>query len=142
MRLSLLVGELILFPRAGDVFATVTWSYIEITVGVMVACLPGARLFVARYVSSLRTTGSKFSKSLSRSGNCVRLSQDGGNDVGTSSSRKGLGSGPSIEFPADCERLPSSSQSAREDGDSQLELVIMTMEGDCKDEQKCHAVTV
>lgn len=108
----------------------------------MVACLPGARLFVARYVSSLRTTGSKFSKSLSRSGNCVRLSQDGGNDVGASSSRKGLGSGPSTEFPADCERLPSSSHSAREDGDSQLELVIMTMEGDCKDEHKCHAVTV
>lgn len=108
----------------------------------MVACLPGARLFIARYVSSLRTTGSKFSKSLSRSGNCVRLSQDGHNNEGTASSREALKSGPSIKYPASCARMPSSSHSAREDGDSQLELVIMTMEGDCKDEQKCHAVTV
>ncbi|KAK7709993.1 hypothetical protein SLS63_013094 [Diaporthe eres] len=125
-----------------DYFATVTWSYIEITVGVMVACLPGARLFIARYVSSLRTSGSKFSKSLSRSGNCIRLSQDGHNHEGTASSREGLGGDPGIKFPASCARVPSSSQSAREDGESQLELVIMTMEGDCKDEHKCNSAIV
>lgn len=128
--------------RTGDYFATVTWSYIEITVGVMVACLPGARLFIARYVSSLRTSGSKFSKSLSRSGNCIRLSQDGQNHEGTASSREVLGSGPGIKYPASCARVPSSSQSAREDGESQLELVIMTMEGDCKDEHKFNSTTV
>lgn len=108
----------------------------------MVACLPGARLFIARYVSSLRTSGSKFSKSLSRSGNCIRLSQDGHNHEGTASSREGLGGDPGIKFPASCARVPSSSQSAREDGESQLELVIMTMEGDCKDEHKCNSATV
>lgn len=109
----------------------------------MVACLPGARLFIARYVTSLRTTGSKFSKSLSRSGgNCVRLSQDCQNHEGTASSRGALGSGSSIKFPASCARLPSSSQSAREDGESQLELVIMTMEGDFKDGQKSQSATV
>lgn len=108
----------------------------------MVACLPGARLFIARYVSSLRTTASKSSKSLSRSGNCIRLSQDGQNGEGTASSREALGGGPSIKFPANCARVPSSSQSALEDGESQVELVIMTMEGDCKDEQKCHSAIV
>lgn len=108
----------------------------------MVACLPGARLFIARYVSSLRTTGSKFSKSLSRSGNCVRLSQDGQNHEGIASFREGLGGGPGIKLPAKCARLPSSSQSAREDGDSQLELVIMTMEGDYKGDHKCNSAIV
>ncbi|KAG8163925.1 hypothetical protein KVR01_005843 [Diaporthe batatas] len=34
-----------------DYFATVTWSYIEITVGVMVACMPGAKMFLIRYLS-------------------------------------------------------------------------------------------
>ena len=109
----------------------------------MVACLPGARLFIARYVSSLRTTGSKFSKSTSRSGNGVRPGQDGENGGGnTASSREAMGAGPSIKFPAACAHPQCPSDSAREDGDSQLELVIMTMEGDCKDDQKCHAITV
>lgn len=113
----------------------------------MVACLPGARLFIARYVSTLRTTGSKLSKSLSRSGNnCAHqpsrgVETDDGN--GNALSREGLGSGgPSIELPAKCARRPSSSQSAREDGESQVELVIMSMDGDCKEETKLNHTTV
>lgn len=109
----------------------------------MVACLPGARLFIARYVSTLRTTGSKFSKSLSRSGNCIRPSQGGDlTDEGTATSQEGLGNGPSTKFPTNCARPPSYSQSAREDGESQVELVIMSTGGDCKDEHKSHYATV
>ncbi|KAJ0104205.1 CFEM domain-containing protein [Diaporthe amygdali] len=128
-------------------FATVTWSYIEITVGVMVACLPGARLFVARYVSVLHTTNSKASKSLSRSGNCIRLSQSGEND-GIEPLRAKSGSGPgmsldggqrcSVKLPPNCARLPSSSESTGEDQDSQLELIIMTLEGDRKRDDEDH----
>lgn len=119
-----------------------TWSYIEITVGVMVACLPGARLFIARYVSALRTTGSKVSKSLSRSGHVVHPSRGDGTDEGNAQSREELRSDPSIAFPAKCAR-PQSSQSAREeDGESQVELVIMSMDGDSKDEHECNYAKV
>ncbi|KKY29996.1 putative cfem domain-containing protein [Diaporthe ampelina] len=120
MKVKKKIGTLVSFANTEnptrDFFATVTWSYIEITVGVMIACLPGARLFIARY--------------------------GGKNDESTAPPRTGPGTGPSIKSTANCARPASLSQSAREDGDSQLELVIMTMEGVCKDEDKYHAVTV
>lgn len=117
--------------RTGDYFAIMTWSYIEITVGIMVACLPGARLFVGRYVSGIQATNSKLS-SLSRSGNRIRLTQSGENDESTAPPLAGRGSGPIIKFPGNCQRLPPSSRSAREDEESQIELNIMTIEGESK----------
>lgn len=106
----------------------------------MVACLPGARLFIARYVCALRTTGSKFSKSLSRSGNCMHPTE--GDETDEGGNKAPIRSCPSHKCPANHARPSSPSQSAREDGESQVELVIMSMDDDRKDEHISHHVTV
>lgn len=91
---------------SGKRFATAVWTEVELTVGIFVACLPAARIFVLNYGSmAMAATG------LSQSGRS-RLphhDRDSGNSSGDGHARGTSTSASKLRMPSVCDvRLSSS----------------------------------